>query len=551
MSEIGDHLDPLHKNQPISRTVAEAILEQLDLCGVKRIYGVIGDAIFGLMDAIAKQNRIVFISVKHESVAAMMASAEAKCTGGLGVCIAQMGPGLANLINGLGDAHLDGSPVLAITGQAPVKKIGTTYKQYINQQELVQAISDYSELVVHPDAVIDSLTKAIHTSIGNGAVSHLSIPVDIFTAQTLVQPNRVPIVSEKGGCTNKLEQVLQFMRLAKNPIILVGKEVRHFRLDIQQLAEHWGSGVTLGYGATGIFPESFQLGLGGLGEGGNPFLTELFKQADVILAVGTSWWPKGHTPTNARVIQIQDRRIKLGNGMPLDCSMVGNIEEIVLQLINGLQTHNHNQNWINQISQCKQNWSNQNESEGKRSGYPLHPSKIVRMIERWTSENTIIALDEGDSTLWFMRNFRAQCEHVLLSSRWRTMGFGLPAAMAAKLCMPTKNVVCITGDGGLGMVLADLLTATRYQLQITLIVFNNGTLQMEKNKMELKGLIPEGTEIANPDFIKLASACGWDAYRIQTEDELEQLLKVVQTSKNPVLIDVPTSQIKYPNYQGI
>ncbi|MEH7238719.1 thiamine pyrophosphate-binding protein [Bacillus sp. JJ1562] len=548
MSEPEIRLDSIQKRQQSSYTVAEVILEQLRIWGVKRIYGVIGDAIFSLMDAIAKQKTIKFIAVKHESVAAMMASAEAKCTGGLGVCVSQMGPGLANLINGLGDAYLDAFPVLAITGQAPINKIGTSYKQFINQQELVQAITSYSELIVHLDAVIDSLTKAIHTSFEMETVSHISIPLDIFSMSTLVQPNGATHKSTISICPKQLEQGIHVMRTAENPMILVGTSSASLMLDIQELAKLWGSGIAMGYGVIGILPDSFPYGLGVIGEGGNPFLTDLFKQADVVLAIGASWWPEGQTPTNATVIQVQDKQIKLGNGMPSDYSVIGDMKEIVKQLISKLEPYERNQNWIHQIIQCKQTWSIRNEKEGEKPGYPIYPSRTIRAIERSINPDTIIALDEGDSTLWFMRNFRAGCERVLLSNQWRTMGFGLPAAIAAKLCMPTKQVVCITGDGGLAMVLADLLTVVRYQLQITLIVFNNGTLQMERNKMELKGLTPEGTELTNPDFVKLAKACGWDAYRIQSEDELDKLLKTALQSNNPVLLDVPTAQDEYPNY---
>lgn len=542
--------ETLMVQQAASRTVAEAILEQLNLYGVKRIYGVIGDAIFGLMDAIAKQTRIQFIAVKHESIAAMMASAEAKCTGKLGVCIAQMGPGLANLINGLGDAYLDGSPVLAITGQAPLKKIGTAYKQFTNQQELVQAVTAYSQLIVHPDAVIDTLTRAIHTSLYINTVSHLSIPTDLFRMPTLIPTNEATAFSDKKLNTGQLEKALRIISSAKKPMLLVGNKVRPFKAEIQQLAELWGGGIAGGYGAIGIFPDSFPSGLGGLGEGGNPFLTDLFKQSDVVLAVETNWWPGGHIPANASVIQIQSKEIHLGKGMPLDCGIIGNPAEIISELINRLKTHNTNQNWLDQIHSCKEIWSTKNEKEGNKKSFPLEPSQIIRAIESSIAGDTIITLDEGDSTLWFMRNFRGQCEQVLLSENWRTMGFGLPSAMAAKLSMPEKQVICITGDGGIEMVLADLLTAARYQLKILVIVFNNGMLQMEYNKMLQKDFTPKGVQLTNPDFVKLAEACGWETHRIQSENELEQLIKTSLQSEKPVLLDVPTAGIPYPDYQN-
>src|SRR5690606_25151652 len=138
------------------------------------------------------------------------------------------------------------------------------------------------------------------------------------------------------------------------------------------------------------------------------------------------------------------------------------VASVITQLSEQLLPYTINLDWVRQVSQCKQTWSHQNEMEGKATAYPLYPSRIVRAIEKHASPDAIIALDEGDSTLWFLRNFRAQHQQIVLSSCWRTMGFGLPAAMAAKCCMPRKQVICITGDGGLAMVLADLLTAARY-----------------------------------------------------------------------------------------
>lgn len=533
--------------QHFSHSVAETILMQLQQWGVKRIYGVIGDAIFGLMDAIAKQKEIKFISVKHESVAAMMASAEAKLTGNIGVCIAQMGPGLANLINGIGDAYLDKAPILAITGQAPLKKIGTPYKQYINQQKLMQGITGFSELIVHPDALVVTLAKAIHTAVSMETVAHLSIPTNLFDQITYEIPYKKVHKKEVQYCTDQLNDVIEVMQGAGSPMILVGNNARGIQQEIRTLAETWGSGLVTAYGAIGVFPKSCQYYLGGLGEGGNKITASLFKQSDVILAIDTSWWPEGFTPTKATVIQIQNNEIKIGEGMPTDYSIVGLSSDIIPYLNMNLQLHQRNKGWIQQVYHTHLNW---NKIDIDSSSSPLVPASIISIIEKNVTIDTIIALDEGDSTLWFMEHFKGQCSSVLLSSNWRTMGFGLPAALTAKLVMPDKHVICITGDGGLAMVLADLLTATRYKLNITVLVFNNGTLQMERNKMTLKGLVTEGTDITNPDFTALAIACGWKAYSIQTNDELEQILKTTKNSENPILLNVKTAQDMYPNYQS-
>lgn len=532
----------------VPQPVAQVILEQLGLWGVQRIYGVAGDAIFGLLDALAKQKAISFIAVKHESVAAMMASAEAKLTGRLGVCIAQMGPGLSNLMSGLGDAYMDKAPVLAITGQAPLHKIGPPYKQYINQQEMVQAVSSYSQMAVHPDAVVESLMQAMRTAVLQRTVSHLSIPTDVFSMTTAVPPREEPRMSVSNSGSTELSQVLQLMQSAKRPMMLLGSGARSIRESIQSLAETWGCGIAMGYGAVGVIPDSHPFMLNGLGEGGNPYLANLFQKADVVLAIETSWWPDGIVPRSASVVHIVKSQADIG--IPAEIGLVGNASNLIPQLTEGLKLSKPNDAWTSEIQHCKRNWSAQNDCERDESGSPLPPSSIIKILERHLAEDAVIALDEGDNTLWFLRNFKATRQHILLSERWRTMGFGLPAAMAAKLCLPEKQVVCVTGDGGLGMVLADLLTASRYGLPITVIVFNNGTLQMERDKMILQGLKPEGTALTNPDFAKVAEACGWNAYRIENADQLEKALKQSHTDTKPVLLNVYTAPIPHPDFHS-
>lgn len=552
ISATQSNSDPLVPPQTrVPRSVAHAMLEQLHLWGVQRIYGVVGDAVFGLLDALATQEALTFIAVKHESVAAMMASAEAKLTGRLGVCIAQMGPGLANLINGMGDAFLDKAPVLAITGQAPLNQIGTSYKQYINQQELVQAISSYSRMAVHPDAVIDSLTQAMHISVLRRTVSHLSIPSDVFGMTTAMQPCKQPHIPAPFPSQDVWHQALSLLQSAQQPMMLLGTGCARLTAEsVQRLAETWGSGIAMGYGAIGVVPDDYPYLLNGLGEGGNPYLTELFRRADVVLAVETSWWPDGLVPSTARVVQIASHQDNLEISIPMDLGVLGDAAILLRQLTEALRSHEPNQAWIQQILKCKHEWSALNENERNHSGSPIPPSSMIRIVEQNIAEDAVVTLDEGDSTLWFLRNFRAKHQRLLLSERWRTMGFGLPAALAAKLCSPQKEVICITGDGGLGMVLADMLTAARYGLAITVIVFNNGTLQMERDKMFMKGLQPAGTELTNPDFAKVAEACGWHAYRIGNIDQLEVVLKQSRTSSKPVLLDVLTAQVPYPEFKA-
>lgn len=530
------------------KNVAELMLDQLSLYGVKRIYGVVGDASFGLIDALARQDQIQFIACKHESTAAFMASAEAKLTGGLSVCTATMGPGATNLLNGLGDAHADRAPVLALTGQAPTDKIGKTVPQFVNQQDLMKPFAAYSANVASPDAALDLLEKAAGTALNQRAVTHLSVPKDLFMAQSEAKPRPLPEVIEGASVfTNEsLQKAANIMKSAKRPMILAGSGAAETAGDLKKLAEHWGAGILASLGGKGLVEESFPHMLQGIGEGGNPHAAGLFKEADVVLLAGTTWWPEGYVPEDARVIQIDRHFDQIEKNIPVEIGVTGKTEEVLPTLAESLSGFSRSEDWMNRCQEVKEKWDRQNEEEGNTDGYPVHPSRIIRALDRTVERDAVLALDTGDNTVWTNRNFRQTDQTTLFSGYWRTMGFGLPAAMAAKLVNPEKQVVAIVGDGGLQMVLADLLTATRYGLDVTVVVLNNESLQMEVDKLKVLGAKGVGTDLTNPDFVKLAEACGWTGFRPESEEELESVMEQALNTGGPALVDIPTAQAFFP-----
>lgn len=532
----------------MDKTVAEVVLDQLSFYGVKRIYGVTGDTIIGLLDALAKQDKIEFVAVKHESVAAFMASAEAKLTGKLAVCTATMGPGATNLLNGLGDAFLDRAPVLAITGQAPMNKIGTNYQQYVDQQQLFKPFATYSANLASEDAIVELLQKATQISLQQRAVTHISIPKDLFEKETQVEARPLPRIIEVATTfqSDDLTEVAALMKTAKKPMILAGSGAWKATEAIQRLSMDWGAGIITSFGGKGLFEESIPHLLQGIGEGGNPYTPEVFKEADVVLLAGVSWWPEGYVPEQARIIQIDTHIEKAASGIPVELAIKGNTEQVVPLLQEFIGGYELNNEWLNRIEQIKTKWANENEQEGNTGGSPLHPSRIVRAIERTVAKDAILTIDTGDVTVWMNRNFRQSKQTILFSGYWRSMGFGLPAAMAAKMEKPEKQVVAIVGDGGLEMTLADLLTATRYNLDITVIVFNNGSLQMESDKFQAAGLKEVGTKLTNPDFVKVAEACGWTAFGVEEEGELESAIQNAIGTVGPSLVNVLTAQAFFP-----
>jgi pyruvate oxidase len=527
-------------------TVAEYILAQLKEWGIQRIYGVNGDGIFGLLDALAKQEDIQFIAVKHESVAAMMASAEAKLTGNLAVCTATMGPGLGNLLNGLGDAYMDRVPVLVITGQAPTEKIGSDYKQYVNQQDLIKPFASYSTLLAHPNAVGKICDKAYRISMSRGAVSHISVPKDVFTMQTTSTINYPPEMIEGNRIYQEhLTNVIEMMNSAEKPMILAGVGTIRSSGMVSSLAEKWGAGILASLGAKGVFNDQESFYLGGLGQGGNPYAAELFKIADVVLLAGVTWWPEGYVPKNTKIIQIDLSQENIGKGFDPKIGIVGKAEEVIPQLVEQIQVVER-EKWVERCKNVKDKWARENEAEGQQSGSPVPPSRIIRAVENTATDNAIISVDTGDVTVWFNRNFRAKNQTILFSGDWRTMGFGLPGALAAKLNYPNNQVIALVGDGGLEMTLADLLTAVRYDLAIKVIVFNNHALQMEVDKMAVENYEPNEVDLTNPNFVGLAESCGWIGYHIFSDENLEVILQEALTIQKPVLINIETAPIIHP-----
>lgn len=530
-------------------TVADTIVQQLAAWGVRRIYGVAGDTFLDFLDAIDRSQVISFVAVKHESTAAFMASAEAKLTGGLGVCLATSGPGMANLLNGLGDAYQDKAPVLAITGQVPTKKIGTDTKQYLDQQVFIAPLAAYSACLSSPEATVDVFAKAIHHALEWGAVTHVSVPKDLFAQQQTnairQKPQMVRGLSQLNA--GDLTQAVQVLKSAKQPCVVAGIGARPVAQEIVKLCEAWGAGLILSLGAKGMVEESCPLLMGGIGKAGSPQAAEVLKKADVVLLVGDNWWPEGYVPENTRVVQVDYQSSNIGTRFPVELGLVGSTETVIPALLQEMQGVTPNPQWIEQIKQARQQWFAQVEQEATTEGTPIHPARLMRALENTVAPDAILCVDTGDHTVWFNRIFHGKKQDVLFSGTWRSMGFGLPAAMACQLAEPNRQVVAVVGDGCLGMNLADLSTAARYHLPITILVVNNGFLQMETDRQVVSRHSKLGSDLTNPDFVRVAEACGLAGFRVQDSTELDQIVAQALSLQGPVLVDVVTASVMFPN----
>lgn len=477
-----------------------------------------------------------------------MASYEAKLTGRFAVCTATSGPGTVNLLNGLADAFFDKAPVLALTGQVDTKKIGTNTKQYFKQLSVAENFSLFSEMVVNPSALVPVLTAAIQTAVNSGTVAHVSIPRDVFLMPAEVV--EIPIVKGRSqiwgnGFAELLETTVGLLATKNKPVILMGVKGEANGHAVCELAEKLGAAIVVAQQVMGVIPYNNTRVIGGIGEGYTP---EMLNQADCILIIGEAPYELSFLPKSVPVIQITDKTANLHFEV-IRYGIVGDPGLVVKALEKRTAWRTCNGRWSEMIAGERQSRRELITQDGSIEGTPIHPARVIAELNRFIAEDAVITLDIGSFIHWFERGFLASKQSVLLSSHWRSMGSGLPAAAAAKIAMPEKQVVALLGDGGFLMSLGELLTAVRYKLPITVVVFRNGNYNLEKYKMISQGMNPFGSELPLPDYAGYAEACGAKGFRVNNPDQLATVLPQALNCQVPAIVDISTADVPLVSMQ--
>lgn len=529
-----------------NRNVAQHLIQQLTQWGVKRIYGVIGDGILFLLDELGNQQNIQYVACRHEMNAALMASAEAKLTGKMAVCTATSGPGITVLLNGLADAWRDKAPVLVITGQVQRTQIGTGAVQDINQQQLIAPLAEYSSLVTDSHSFPKLLNIAMKTALGKGGVAHLSVPKDIWTlpvngdfyplpTKTLPQPQPMDI-----------QRVANAINKAQRPIILAGRGIQYAQTEAIGFAEKLQAPIMVTMPAKPFIANDHPLFLGGLGQAGTDISRELLEQADLCVILGATWWPHDYIPASIPIIQLDATPENIGRSHPVKDSLAGDLAQIIPTLTEQIET-NTNQAYVQEIQEKKQRWNQQIQSEIKEESDQISPARVFAELGQCIHPGAVMAVDTGDHTLWLERIFQYRGQELLVSGTWRTLGFALPAGIAAQLEHPERQVVCIAGDGGVTHSIIDLITAVTYKLPLTLIIINNHAYFMETSRMVVEGLNKDGSQIPNPDYAAMAKSMGAEGERVEKNEELVPALHRALQSKQTSVVDIHCSTSILPH----
>ncbi len=523
----------------MNRTVADLILAQLSEYGVKIIFGVIGDAIFPLADALSRQEQIRYIPATIETAASFMASFAAKLSGTLGVCIASAGPGAVNMANGVGDAYLDNVPLLCITGQVSSNKLGTDYKQYINQTAFFEAITGKSRLCTHPGAVLPILTSLLNYALTFRTSVHLEIPQDILvqpTAETVIpMPDLMNKLDGARVYYGALETALEFMAGTARPLIIIGKNACNFATIIASFAKSFGAGIVISRECKGTLPDSHPQVIGGIGEA---FLPQSFLKSDCILLFGEAVYEERFIPSGTRVIQFRNTTHP---GFTNYLEIAGDYDLILRAMREKFPQFIDRHQWRQEIETAFR----QRMTAAENTGDPKHPLLFFHALSKVVADDAIITLDVGEFVYWFDFGFLAKHQQVGISTNWRSMGGGIPAGIAACLQNPDRQVISIVGDGGFLMSLNELATIERFQLPLTVFVLCNQCYGLEIQKMAQEGFRAFGTDLTLPDFIQLSEAFHMRGYHI-TEPFNENEIRLALQNP-PALAAVHSISAPLPN----
>jgi len=528
-------------------TVSDIMVEQMAVLGLKHVFGIPGTSILGVVDAIKRNDKLEFIQVRHEQTAAFMASAYGKLTGHVAACLTVAGPGSTNLATGLYDAKLDHSPVVAITGMVQRQLIGPGSFQEIDQYSFFEPLTVFNKILMSKDQTTTLSTLAIKHSIIERGVSHIGIPNDVQKHKYSSE-----IVPFEGNFPNKatkpadylIEKAAKVIDQSKRPVIIAGFGVKGRGDILLKLAKKIDAPITTTFRGKGVVDENEELYVGSHGGIGSTSSTKLVEDADLFVVVGSSFSDMTQIPEN-KTVQIDIDPMMMARRYSVEVGLVGNSSEILPAIYEQVQEKNRKK-YLKEIKELKDEWIKLLNEETDDSKTPLRPPYILKVLNDKVADNAVLTLDVGEHCWWFGRNFwMKKSQKMVMSGNLATMGFGLPAALAAQIIYPDRQVICITGDGGFSMVMADFLTAVKYNLPVKVFIFNNQQLGMIMQEQKMEGYPNWQTELQDLNYAAYASECGGIGINVKTPDELPEAVEKALASDKPVIVNINTDPMRF------
>ncbi|MEU2424060.1 ubiquinone-dependent pyruvate dehydrogenase [Streptomyces sp. NPDC007851] len=529
------------------RTFAEHVIASLKASGVRRLYGLPGDSLNGLTDAIRREDDVDWVHVRHEESAALAAAAEAGLTGELNVCVGSCGPGNLHLINGLFDAQRSRVPVLAVAAQIPGAEIGSGYFQETRPQELFADCSVYAETVTSPEHGPRILETAMRAAVERRGVAVVVVPGEIFLgrvgrdlAPTVVRPARSVVRPDDEA----LREAAALLNAGERVTVLAGAGAAGAHDDLVRLAETLKAPVVHALRGKEYveYDNPYDVGMTGLLGFASGY--KAIEEADTLLMLGTDFPYRQFYPQGAKVVQLDLRGEQIGRRTHVDLPLVGSVRDTLpalLPLLTVKTGRKHLDDALAHYARTRRSLDALAVNDHERT--PIHPQFVASTIDRLADEDAVFTVDVGSPVVWAARYLTFNGRRRLLGSfNHGTMANALPHAVGAQAAYPGRQVVSLSGDGGLTMLLGELFTLRQNRLPAKIVVFNNGSLNFVELEMKAAGIVNYATELDNPQLAEVAAAVGLWARRVERPGDLEDALKGAFAHEGPALVEVMTAR---------
>jgi pyruvate dehydrogenase (quinone) len=529
------------------KKVADLLVDVLAEAGVRQIYGVPGDSLNGVTESIRAKKQIQWIHVRHEETAAFAAGAEAHLTGRLAVCAGSCGPGNLHLINGLYDCHRSRVPVLAIAAQIPSNEIGSGYFQETHPEHLFAQCSHYCELVSQPEQMPRVLEIAMQTAISRRGVAVVVLPGDVALREAIEQGSRLHFAEPKPSVCPSDDEIVTLARIlnnSKKTTILGGAGCAAAHTELIALAGKLKAPIVHAMRGKEFieYDNPFDVGMTGLLGFSSGY--HAMMNCDLLLMIGTDFPYQQFFPRDATIVQIDLRGEQLGRRTKVDYGFVGDTKTTLRALLPKLDQNEFDKHLAASLEDYRKARKGLDELATDGHGRkPIHPQYLARVLDQLAEKDAIFSCDVGTPTIWAARYLTMNGSRRLLGSfNHGSMANALPQAIGAQVSHPGRQVISLSGDGGLAMMMGDLLSLRQLQLPVKVIVFKNDALAFVELEMKAAGIVDFGTDLLDPNFAKMVEADGILGLTAETPDQVRPMIEQALKHDGPALVEVIVSR---------
>jgi pyruvate dehydrogenase (quinone) len=537
----------------MSQTVSELLVGVLEQIGVRQVFGLIGDSLNPLADAV-RRSKIEWIGVRHEEGAALAAAGQAKLTGRLGVCAGTTGPGSNHLVAGLYEASRDHAPVLALSGDMPRKMQGTDFIQTTSPDLLFRDVSLYTETISAAAQAPAVIHQAIAAAYAGPGVAHLTLPQDVLSANAEGAPISVATLRPRSDFTaseNDVAEVARRIDQVDKVVIMCGAGCRGAADLLRALSDRLKVPLVHSVRGKELMAYNDPRWMGGLGMIGTRAVYNAVQHCDLLLMVGTDYPYSNFLPAKDKVIQIDERAQVLGRRAPTMLGVVGSARPTLKLLLDRVAAKSDTRFW-DKVTDERRRWDEMLDKQAdlKRSKDRIHPQAVARGVSELARPDAIFVLDTGLNTLWSGNWIRQTgSQRIIGSFNNAAVGTALGQANGVQALDRSRQVIALTGDGGFNMLMSEFMTSVQHKLPVKVVVYNNSSLGLITLEAESVGLVPfrEAIEFPNPDFSALARACGGHGFMARKPDELMAAIGEALAIDGPAIVDAVVAADEMPN----